>query len=82
MVSDRFFPTSTSERLGATTSPGKFLLREFFRFAAGMALVITIMNVVVPSTAAESPTTRLYLVVTWALLMATSKHWAARRARP
>ena len=77
-----FFPTSDIEREWAITSPGRFLVRVFLRGAATIALVLSVIDVVWHSSAADdTPVSRLRFIVLWSLTMALLNLWAARHLR-
>ncbi len=80
MFLDRLVPTSDTERDLAANGPGSFWFSEFLRGAAVMALILTVWLVVWPLPTFEKSGTRLYMVGSWALLNATVRLWAARKA--
>ncbi|WP_310569087.1 hypothetical protein [Gemmatimonas sp.] len=74
------FPVSIEQRNLATSHPARFVLREWFRFAAILSFVNVVMDVLFPENIfVGHPTRRLYFVVSWAVCMSVFTLWSARR---
>ena len=81
MFVDRLFPSSDLEQERAIKTPSSFWVSEFFRGAAGFALIQTVSLVLWPSPTFESPGVRLYSAAAFGFFMATAKLLVARRVR-
>jgi hypothetical protein len=75
------FPITASQSDAAQISPLQFVGREFFRFAAGLALTLSVLAVISPSVFEGHPWKRIYFIALWALFMSLLQLWKARRNR-
>jgi hypothetical protein len=80
MIIANLFPTSVQEREEASSTPVRFFLHGFVRFAVTVALVLAAFYVIIPSTRLASWPERLYSITTFAVLMAGFRVWAARKS--
>lgn len=74
-----FFLASDLEREWASTAPGRFLVRVFFKYAATMALVLTVFDAFRWQPINEEPKSRLLFIVLWSVMMAAMSLWSARQ---
>jgi len=82
MIIAKLFPTSFEQRQEASSAPVRFFFSEFVRGAAGMALVLAVLDVIVSRNSSSSqPSERLYIIIAWAVLMAGARVWSARIGR-
>lgn len=72
-------PTTVSQKDLAMVSPLRFVVREFFRLAAGLALALAVVAVISPSVFEGHPRKRIYFITFWALFMSLWQLWKARR---
>ena len=80
----QFFPLTDAQRRDALAKPARFAVREYFRFAATMALLFVIRDGIWPIGPSTSPVgpTRLYMIAFWSAGMTGLTLLAARRRQP
>ena len=80
MISRYLFSTTAEENVKAATAPVRFLLTEFLRGAAALALILTAYDALWPSAAPSlrTPGVRLYMVISIPLGIALTKVVAGR----
>jgi len=77
----RLIPTTVWEREKAASAPLSFFLRDFVRVAVTVAVIQVAFYAVIPSTRLLSWPERVYFVISFAVLMAGLRVWAARNNR-